>query len=163
MPKSATLDSTVLVDSLVPDVIDGLRGDLHPDFGVRAYRLYLTTRTWSGTDIGDGVFSEVEEEIDPQPLVRIWNGLDFKLEPCGLDDMGDIKVTETSLQYTEGDLVGKTAPLAANQEFFIRLREAHGQATAFKDFQHTKPPYIDRIKDMGWVMWLRRINTPRVL
>lgn len=157
MPGNATLDPNVLVDSLVPGVIDGLRRSLHPAFGVRAYRVFTILQTWSGASIGQGQKTEVVNEIDPQPLVDIWTeagALRFELSRCGLDEAGTIRVREVSLTYTEAELIGPQ-PLAANQRWLIRISEAHGQENTDKYFIHTKPPYVDREKDMGWVMWLR--------
>lgn len=154
MPGSATLDPTVLVDSLVTDVIDGLRGELHPAFGVRAYRVFTVLESWTGPSIGQGTKSVSETEIDPQPFVEVWNGLRFDLAECGIDEVGEVRLREVSLTYTEAELVGPT-PLPTNQRWLIKISEAHGQANRDRYFVHTKPPYVDREKDMGWVMWLR--------
>ena len=154
MPGSAILDPNVLVDSLVPGVIDGLRGSLHPAFGVRSYRVFTVLEEWTGQNIGQGTKSETVLEIDPQPLVDVWTGLRFELSRCGLDEVGEIRLREVSLTYTEAELVG-VQPLAINQRWLIRLSEAHGQLNDDKYFIHAKPPFVDREKDMGWVMWLR--------
>ena len=155
MPGSATLDQNVLVDSLVEDVIDGLREELHPAFGVRAYRVFTVLRTWSGRIQGEGERSDVVTELRPQPLVHSWDGRRYELQGCGLDDMGEIMLTEVSLTYTQAELDGGGA-LGKNQAFLIRLDEAHGQEQRSAFFIHTRPPYVDRIKDMGWKLWLRR-------
>lgn len=154
MPGSAILDPTVLVDDLVPDVIDGLREDLHPQFGIRAYRLFTVLRSYSGRHIGEGSFTDVETEIRPQPLVEVWNGLRFELRDCGVDELGEIRLREVSLTCNEADLIGPK-PLSRGQQWLLRLAEAHGQANRNKFFVHTRPPYVDREKDMAWVLWLR--------
>ena len=153
MPGSATLDPDVLVDSLVEDVIDGLREELHPLFGVRSYRLYTLLRTWSGTMPGEGTKIDVEVELTPQPLIEVWGGYKYDLEPCGLDEMGVIRLREISLTYTQAELIGPT--LTCNQQWLMKLKEAHGQGNSERVFIHDRPPYVDREKDMGWVMWLR--------
>jgi hypothetical protein len=157
MAGSAILDPDVLIDDLVPDVIDGLRSELHPEFGVRAYRVFTVLRTWSGKTTGEGSVAEVETELDPQPRVQRWDGYKFELATCGLDDLGEIKLTEVSLTCTHKDLTGKddATELGKNQEFLIKLTEAHGQGNPVRFFQHTRPPFVDREKDMGWVLWLR--------
>lgn len=157
MPGTAVLDPNVLVDDLVTDVIDGLRGDLHPLFGIRAYRLFTILRTFPSGRVGDGAFTEIATELDPQPLVEVWDGMRFELKDCGLDELGIIRVREVSLTYTEAELIGPK-PLAAGQQWFIRLNDAHGQLTSPKFFFHTRPPYVDRNRDMGWVMWLRAVR-----
>jgi len=157
---SASLNSDVLVDSLVPDVIDGLRESLQPQFGVRAYRVYRVIRTWSGAAVGDGIHTDVAVELRPQPLVWTWetiaDGLRYEQAACGLRELGQIKLTEVSLTYTEDDLTG--GDTAVNVEVFIALGEANGQGTHTRLFTHSKPPYIDRIKDLGWAVFLKHVE-----
>ncbi len=155
----ATLNPDVLVDDLVLDVIDGLREDLHPELGVRAYRVYRVVRTWSGAGAGEGSYVDSAAELRPQPLVWQWDGLRWVQLLCGLQDTGDVKLTEVSLTYTERQLTAGLdgADLAANQEAFLAIAEAHGQASITRLYTHQRPPYIDRIEDMGWVVWLHRI------
>lgn len=158
MAGNAILDPNVLVDSLVADVIDGLRGELHPAFGVRSYRLFTVLRQWTGKTAGEGTSTDTEDEILPQPLIEPWegvgSGLQLDLKTCGMDEIGQITVREVSLTYTEDDLRGP-ASLARNQQWFLKLTDAHGQGTRQKYFIHGKPPYVDRVRDMGWIMWLR--------
>lgn len=152
----AVLNQDVLVDSLVTDVIDGLREDLHPIFGVRAYRAYRVIRTWTGRRIGDGAFTDDAGELRPQPRVKLWDGLRFVQATCGIRELGEIRLTEVSLTYTQADLTGQ--PLTKMQESFIALGEANGQASTTELFAHTAPPFIDRERDMGWVLSLRRVE-----
>jgi hypothetical protein len=152
----AFLNPDVLVDSLVGDVIDGLREDLHPQFGVRAYRVYRVIRSWAGRVAGEGTFTDDAAELRPQPLVWQWDGLRFVQETCGVEELGEVKLTEVSLTYTESQLTGQ--PLRKNQEILIAIGEAHGQASSTRLFRHTRPPYIDRVKDMAWVLWLRKVE-----
>jgi hypothetical protein len=153
---TATLDPAVLVDSLVPDLIDGLRDELLPSFGVRAYRVYRVVRTWSGAEIGDGVLTDDGAELRPRPRVKIWDGLKFVQAICGIRELGDVKLTEVSLTYTDADLTGQ--PLAKNQESFIAIGEGNGQGSPLRLWGHTQPPFIDREVDMGWVLHLRRVE-----
>lgn len=153
---TATLDSSVLVDSLVPDVIDGLRDVLNPAFGIRAYRVYRVIRTWSGAEPGDGTFGDVAGELRPQPRVAVWDGFRYQQQPAGLESVGRVRLTEVSLTYSDADLTGQ--PLAKNQELFIAIGDANGQGTTVALFTHAQPPYIDREKDMGWVVNLQRVQ-----
>lgn len=163
MAGSATLDPTVLLDSLIP-VADKLRADLHSSFGVRAYRVFTVHRTWSGRTLGEGVVTEVVTEIGapgdivPSPKVHRWDGMRYSLEPCGLDELGQIKLSEWSLTYTEAEVIGDRAAMGKSEEWLIRLDEGHGQESRSKYFVHTKPPYIDREKDISWVCWLRSVQ-----
>lgn len=150
----AVLDPDVLVDSLVPEVIDGLREDLHPQFGVRAYRVYRILRAWSGKTAGEGTRIDTAHELRPQPRVKMWDGLRFEQAVCGVRELGDVKLTEVSLTYTEAQITGQ--PLAANREILYAIGEAHGQATSLRTWAFSQPPFIDRERDMGWVLWLRR-------
>lgn len=157
MAGSATLDPSKLVDSLVP-VADELRTELHDDFGVRSYKIFTVLRTWSGRSIGEGVKTDVETEIlDPYPKVHIWDGLRYTLEPCGLDEIGQVKLSEWSLTYTEAEVIGPPSMTKA-QEWLIRIDEGHGQESLPKYFTLQKPPFIDRIKTLGWIVWLRRVS-----
>ncbi len=152
---AATLDPGVLVDSLVPDVIDGLREALHPAFGVRSYRTYRVIRTWSGTELGDGTPTDDAAELRPQPRVAVWDGFNFQEQPAGLEASGRVRLTEVSLSYTEAQLTAH--PLGALQEAFIAIGDGNGQASTVYLFTHLQPPYIDREKDMGWVLNLQRV------
>ncbi len=154
---SAVLDDDVLVDALITDVVDGLREDLHPQFGVRAYRMYRVIRTWTGATEGEGSFTDDAVELRPQPLVSTWDGFKYVQQACGIEELGDVRVTEVSLTYTHADLTGK--PLAANQQVFIALGEAHGQAQPTRMFTFARPPFVDRVKDLGWSILLQRVQT----
>ncbi len=159
----AVLNPAVLVDSLIADVIDGLREDLHPQFGVRAYRVYRVIRTWNGQVVGEGQYTDDAAELRPQPLVWSWdslaNALRYKQAACGLSELGELKLTEVSLTYTEAQLTGQ--PLRDNQELLIAIGDAHGQGSTVRMYTHAKPPYVDRIKDMGWVVFLSLVNQAR--
>lgn len=158
MGGTAVLDDDVLVDSLVTDVIDGLREDLHPQFGVRAYRAWAVLRTWTGRQVGEGTVRDVVAEIRPQPRVLVWDGLRYVLAVCGLSELGQIKLTEVSLTYTFAEIAGGN--LTRSQQFFIALTEAYGQGQPARYYVHTQPPFVDREKDMGWVLWLRHSEIP---
>ena len=154
---AATLDPSVLVDSLVPDVIDGLREDLHPAFGVRAYRVYRVIRTWGGKIVGEGTFTDDAGELRPQPRVKVWDGLRYVQATCGIRELGDVQLTEVSLTYSAEQLEPRS--LKRNQECFFAIGEGNGQGTPLRVWTHTAPPFIDREKDMGWALFLRRVET----
>lgn len=153
---SATLSSSVLVDDLVPSVIDALRDDLQPALGVRSYRVYRVVRTWSGAEPGVGTFADAAGELRPYPRVMFWDGFRFRQQPAGLESVGSVRCTEVSLTYAEADLTAR--PLARNQELLIAIGDANGQGSSVGLFTHSQPPYIDREKDMGWVLNLIRVK-----
>lgn len=154
----AVLDASVLVDSLVPDVIDGLREELHPAFGVRAYRCYRVIRTWTGRTTGEGTMSEETAELRPQPRVMVWDGLKYVQAICGIRELGEVRLSEVSLTYTEAQLTGRGLGLGKNQELFIGIADGNGQGTAPRLFGHTAPAFIDREKTMGWMLYLRCVD-----
>lgn len=152
----AVLDPAVLVDSLVPDVIDGLRDTLNPAFGVRAYRIYRIVRTWSGKLAGEGTPSDDAAELRPQPRVQVWDGLRYVQAVCGIRELGEVRLSEVSLSYTEAQLTG--GKLGKNQECYIAIGEANGQGTTTRFYGHTAPPFIDREKTLGWMLYLRCVD-----
>jgi hypothetical protein len=155
---TAVLDEDVLVDSLVPDVIDGLRDELNPEFGIRSYRVYRIIRTWSGAEPGDGIPTDDAGELRPQPRVKVWDGFRFVEQPAGLQAAGRVQCTEVSLSYSEADLTG--GALASNQELLIAIGDGNGQGSTLRFFTHYQPPYVDRERDLGWVVNLVSVQTP---
>lgn len=160
MPN-AILDPDVLIDDLVGPVIDALREDLHPQFGVRAYRVFTVKRRWAGELAGEGAMvEEIETEIRPQPLVAPWDGLRYTVGSCGMMVDGKVRLTEVSLTLTEAELTGKGpgGKLATNEMWFLKLTDAHGQQTTPMYFTLDGPPYIDRVKTLGWIVNLTKVD-----
>src|SRR5262249_39230250 len=101
-------------DSLLPG-----GGPLRPvdtHFRTAAWRVYTVRRTWSGTRRGEGTPTDDAVELVPSPLV-----LDRrmrKLDPVGMDEVGEVQLQEVSLTYTETELLGAVGgALAANVEW----------------------------------------------
>ena len=161
MAGSAILGSN-LVDELIPDVVDGLRDVLHPEFGVRQFRVWTVLREWTTGEVGEGEYIDTETEIEPQPLVESWlervSGLNYSLEPCGLDEAGLVRLREVSLTYTHAELVGDDIGPHNGTEWFIKITDAHGQAIPDAYFTIKRPPFPDREKDIGWVVELERLG-----
>jgi len=149
------LDPDVLVDDMVA-VIDDLRGELHPEFGVRAYRLHSVLRTWTGPGM-TGKKTDVVTEITPQPRVEQWDGRKFELVTCGLNEAGEIRLTEVSLSYTYPQLCGPDLD-KARQQWMLKITDAHGQLTPASYWAHSKAPFVDREETLGWVLWLRKVE-----
>ncbi len=141
MAKDAVLD-TSLVDSLVASVVDPLRAALYPQMGIRAYKVELVRRAWSGGRRNMGVASFVaEEEISPPPKLAVENNqqaLRYDAQPHGRDEEGYVSLTEVSLQYTEAELTGGT--ILPNEEFYYRITDAHGQGIKPRYYVITAPP-----------------------
>lgn len=151
MPGSAII-GTNLVDSLL-EVVDDLREDLHASMGVRQWRVYTVRRRWA-VEIGDGPYTDTVIEITPAPLVSY--DLKNEVTPAGLDDGGEVTLSEISLTYTEAELTGR--PLGDNEQWYYRLDDAHGQAMPARYFGMVGPPKPDRISTIGWVLTLVRQN-----
>lgn len=156
MPGSATLGSN-LVDSLV-SVADALRSDLNPAAGVRQYRVYTVRRSWSGDCRGDGVATTTEIELLPQPKVEesqlVTEGFRYNLRPEGKTEEGSVTLREVSLTYTEAELTGGT--IGKTVEWFYKLVDAQGQQIQPRYFVLSRPPIVDREKDIGWIVFLKR-------
>lgn len=158
MPGSATLDPNQLVDGLVAD-IDDLRG-LADEFGTRQFRLYAVTRSWDGGEVGEGTSSDDLVEITPPPKAEPFVELGYKLQPCGIDEAGVVKLSEVSLSYNLQDLVGYPpgGALADGVERVFLLRDNYGQGQPDRVFYLDKAPSTDREKSIGWVVWLRKVR-----
>ena len=159
MPGSATLNTDRLVDDLV-ETIDELRGDLHPDFGVRQFRVFAVTRTWAGSLVGEGDYTDQVAEILPQPKLEQWDGYKWVLLSTGINEDGQVRMSEISLTYTQAELTGGIDQDERNQQFFFYLVDAYGQGLTPRCLKHAKPPMPDREKSMGWICWLMNINIP---
>ena len=166
MSGSAVLGDN-LIDDLVPDV-DDLRGYLNADFGTRPFDCQTILRTWLGESglNGDGDFRDVVTTITPAPRIEQWAGSKWVLLAAGVHEDGTIRVSEVSLSYTYAELTGAGigagpgGSLQQNQQFFYRLVDAHGQGQEDRILKQSRPPFVDREKTIGWVMWLMDDNLP---
>ena len=159
MPGTAIMGDN-LIDDLVADV-DDLRGDLNADFGTRPFNCQTVLRTWLGDSgmSGDGDFRDVATTITPAPRVEQWDGYKWVLLAAGVHEDGEIRVSEVSLSYTYAELTGGT--IEKNQQFFYRLVDAHGQGQEDRILRPNRPPFVDREKTIGWILWLMDMNLPR--
>jgi hypothetical protein len=143
-----------LVDKLIP-VADALRAQLYPAMGVQQYVVTVIRRRWNGGERGLGISTVVSSiALSPPPVVR--DSLGYELRDSGLTEVGDITLTEVSLQYTEAELTGQ--PLGDDEEFLYRLTDARGQGIAPDYFVIAAPPVPDRTRDIGWRVRLKRVE-----
>lgn len=152
MPGSAAL-GTNLVDSLL-SVVDDLRGSLHPDMGVRQWRVFVVRRVFASGVVNEGSSVDNLTEILPQPLVSDY-GLKYELTPAGLDEGGEIALSEVSLTYTEDEL--DPSGVAGTQVIYL-LRDAHGQSIKDRYYVLISPPKPDRVNTIGWMLRLRLLS-----
>ena len=145
-----------LVDDLVP-CIDELRKDLHQGMGTRPYEVCFIRRKWNGCVVGDGQYTDTVLEACPRPHVHPFSSLKYQQEPCGLDEAGYVKVTEVSLSYTFHDIVACEADEGVEHLIKIQSDATHGGPPRY--FVHARPPYIDKEKTFGWVLYLEHVET----
>lgn len=156
MPGSADLDPDVLIDDLV-SVADELRRDVVAGFGLRPFRVTVVVRQWSAAPGAPGAtYTETRTELDPPPKVEPFSGYHYRLEPCGLDEAGSVRLSEISLSYTEAEL---GAGSGDGLEAWYEIAEAHGQATSTRRFVLKRPPFPDRVKTLGWRVELVHAET----
>lgn len=160
MAGNATLDPDILVDDLV-ETVDELRQDLADGLGTRMFRVYTVVRTWEGSRVGEGEYTDTEVEILPPPFVAQWfeeaKMLHYEQELCGINEAGYIELREVSLSYTYEDLLAH-APAEENVQHLIKLTERHGQGQPVRYFVHSKPPMPDRDRRMGWTCQLTVVD-----
>lgn len=156
MPGSAILDEDNLLDSLIP-LKDELEGALNPLFGLRQFRVYVETVTWSGGRRGVGTPTTASIELDPQPEVKMPGGqgaLHFERTPSGRLQEGECQLSGISLTYTEAELLGSA--LGPAVELRYRIEDAQGQGIPDRYYVPKAPPFADRVKAIGWVLDLQR-------
>jgi len=160
MAGNADLNPDVLIDDLVAD-IDEIRAELYPAFGINSFRVFTVLRTWAGTMVGDGDFTDVVTELSPPPRIEQWNGYKWALLSAGVHEDGEIRMSEVSLSYTAAELTGALETQQRNQQFFYRFADAHGQGQEERTLRLNRPPQVVRdSKTMipGWCVWLMDMN-----
>ncbi len=94
-----------LARQLIP-VADQLR-DLYTVFGLRPYLVRLVKTKWSLGRRNQGVEQVVfSRDILPTPLVSDLSGVAQVSSPIGLDEIGDVVVSQISGRFTEDQLRG---------------------------------------------------------
>lgn len=96
MPKS--IDTAGVVGDL-KDGLDDILG-LRDDLGAALMEVYIVTRVWSGSEIGDGNAVETKSQLQPSPrITRISS--DNKALDGGVAQLGDILLTGLSKKSYE--------------------------------------------------------------
>lgn len=137
-----------LIAGLVP-CADTIR-DLKTSLGARPYRVALVRTRWSGTERGVGVEEVTSDEpILPTPKVSALTALQATVQSNGLDELGQIQVTEISARYTENCLRG-LGPLGEapedNEQFYweIAFPQTNG-ADLRRRFALSSAPTLDAV------------------
>jgi hypothetical protein len=142
---------TTLIGRLIPKV-NAIRSRLYEKTGVREFRVFRVIRTWSGGEVGRGIATLEELEIDPSPDVVFDNGRQDRLERGRVED-GFCKLLEVSLELIESDLTGQ--PLARGQECYYRITERNEHAASPSYWVLEGTPWADR-DNFQWIVRLRR-------
>jgi hypothetical protein len=157
MPGSAILDPNKLIDSLIP-IIDDIRSNVADPLGCRHFNVSLVTVLPTPRRAGDPSTKTVTEvALTPKPLIKPYE-FNNKLEGCGVDEWGLLKVEQISLTYTEDELTGRTKPAGA--EFYWKLTEGHGQGVVTRYYTIDRDPFPVRDCCPGWTVVLRRAKDP---
>lgn len=106
-----------VITSLLP-AIDSILG-VRDQIGAVIQPVYLVTRTWSGTQVGEGTAVDTEAQMLPSPGLKNF-AQDIRLREGGSVQAADIVLHNVSKNsYTEAQLNG-TSP-GANVEKFYRV------------------------------------------
>jgi hypothetical protein len=164
-PSSLTMDQT-LARQLIP-VADNLR-DLFTTFGMRPYRVKVIRVQWSDGSRGQGTPIVVSEQhLLPTPKMTGLDGLQEILNPVGLDEVGQIQVSQISGRYTEENLRGVDddgTEIADNEEVFYEIEfislPVTGSPTFRRRFQLRSAPQYFAGK-FQWIVYLERTREDR--
>ncbi len=136
-----------LIESLskVADNVRGIAGNM----GLRPYEVRIVTVRWTGGYRGEGVPEVVSLlRLEPTPLVESISNIDQRLEAFGLDDVGNIQISEISLRYNEDILLGRSStgddPAEDTEVFYeVNLRTSLQGDPVLRRFTPTSTPTYD--------------------
>ena len=153
-----------LIASLTP-CVDQIR-DIATCLGARPYRVSLVWTRWTGGERGAGQEEIVREEmILPTPVVKDLSGLRNRLTPIGLDEVGDLQVSQISPRYTEDLLMGRVSddghPISEDESFFYEVfAPGHDHTGIRRRFFPVSAPTYEPTK-FEWKVNLRRASEDR--
>lgn len=108
---------TGLIDDLLGSVDDIL--GVRDSVGAVLHPVFMVTRTWTGTQPGEGTFADVSVQVLPSPGIKEFSH-DVRLREGGFIKQGDIILRGVSRNlYAESDIDNSTA--AKNIEKFYQL------------------------------------------
>lgn len=127
------------------DCLDCVLG-VRDDIGAVLSPTYLVTRTWTGSRLGEGTFSDSEAQLLPSPyIVDLSHNLN--IPEAGTIKHGDIflKNISKSSYPTEGELDGSSS--AKNIEKLYRIGEFLYQVIRVKNNYLTWDVQVRRLSD----------------
>lgn len=108
--------SAGIIDSLLP-VVDSILG-VRDSAGAVIDPVYFITRTWSGSEPGDGAAVDTKVQMLPSPGLKNYSQ-NVSLKEGGVVKAGDIILTNVSRnKYTEADLDG-SSPAGNIEKLFM--------------------------------------------
>lgn len=168
--KSALASRMPLCSTLARDLIatvDSIR-DLNTQFGLRPYVVSLVKTRWSGSKRGVGAEELVADPITllPTPRISDMSGVAEITTAVGLDEFGEVILSEVSGSYTEDFLRGADSegrPPAADENFFYEIEFppacTGGEGDRRRFFIRSAPMYFaDRFQ---WNLRLERQRQDR--
>lgn len=103
----------------IKDSLDDILG-VRDDIGAALMPVYFVTKTWTGTEPGDGTATEVKVQVQPSPrIVEMKN--EHRIVPGGAVQLGDIflKMISKNSYPNKSDIDGTAA--TANIEKFYEI------------------------------------------
>lgn len=108
-----------IIGDLIPEVDDILA--IRDEIGEPIHTVFFVTRTWSGTEPGDGTFTETKSALYPTPRVVEYRH-DLNMTDIGQVRRGDIMLKMISKQsYPNRDEVALNLDLGSNKESFYEI------------------------------------------
>jgi hypothetical protein len=154
---------TTLVQKLTC-VADNLR-DLNTKFGARPYVVALVRTRWAGGERGVGAEEVLSvEPIEPTPLVAPLSRLSRGTQVVGVEEAGELRVSEISPRYTEDYLTGlgeDGSPVPLDQNFYweITFPKAN-RADVRRRFRLASVPSYEPTK-FQWTVDLEKVDEDR--
>lgn len=131
----AEYKDTLLGSFFEDGCLDELR-QIAADLGARPYRVFLVRTSWSGGKRGRGVEVVIQEtEVLPTPKVETLSSINLQMLDPGLDEQGNLSVTEISPRYTENQLLGRNedgTEIAENETFSWEISLSRGDRDSKK-------------------------------
>lgn len=162
MAKFTEITSNQLKRTLARKFIplgDRLR-DLLTKFGLRTNRTSLVFIQWSGGQRGVGTPTVISEElILPSPKINDLSILSADVQDLGINEQGQIEVSEISGRYTEEQLMGRSADgsdTPEDTEFFWEIEFPKPDGTPGEKrrfFPRSAPSY-----EPGKLQWRLRLE-----
>lgn len=152
-----------LARKLIPTA-DMMR-DLYTKFGLRPYVARIIHTKWSSGNRGRGVEEVVAElVIEPTPKISDLTGVTEIITPVGLDEVGELLLTQISGAYTEENLRGEfpdgTMPDLDTQVYYEIEFPVPGGDSERRRFALRGAPYY-RAGGFQWSLRLERTREDR--